>query len=306
MKNREFFKGLLNSLPQQIAVIDQSGTIEWVNSAWKAFSEENGGLLNMNWRGLNYLSVCSEGEKSGDDDSGKVLRGIEAVRHGEKAEFYFEYPCHSLTEERWFLMRVRPFEWNGSRSFVVSHENITERKLAERKVEEMAVIDSLTGIANRRRFDEFLQNEMLRARRFSHPISLALIDIDFFKPYNDNYGHFAGDECLRRVGENLKSIPQRPDDLVARYGGEEFAIVLGNTDIEAACDIAEKARVGIRNLGISHEHATEAGCITISAGVATARPKKGMDFSLGALIKAADKNLYQAKEAGKDQVFGQK
>lgn len=137
MENKEFFEGLLNSLPQQIAVLDQFGTIEWVNSAWNNFPQKNGGLTNTNWRGQNYLTVCSEGKKSDNDDCDKVLHGIEAVKRGEKAEFYFEYPCHSLTEERWFLMRVRPFDWGRSRSFIVTHENVTERKFAERKVEEM-------------------------------------------------------------------------------------------------------------------------------------------------------------------------
>ncbi|MCW9033099.1 MAG: diguanylate cyclase [Rhodospirillales bacterium] len=296
------FEASLNSLSQQITVIDGTGLIQWVNDAWKGFSQENGAPSDEAWLYANYLSVCKAGSYVGDNDSSDAMSGIQSVMNGEATEFYFEYPCHSPTEQRWFMMRIRPLEWNGPYHYVISHENITERKLAEIKLEELATTDGLTGIPNRRYFDDFLEKEWLRARRLSQPVSLVLLDIDFFKPFNDNYGHVAGDKCLQQVGEALKDILHRPDDLVARYGGEEFAIILGNTDLEAAYQIAEKTRISIQALNIPHAYAKEAGCITISAGVSSISPNRNSSKQPNTLLKAADKNLYIAKEKGRNQV----
>jgi diguanylate cyclase (GGDEF)-like protein len=299
----DFYVSVLDSLSQQIAVIDAQGFIQWVNRSWRTFSEENGGEPDKAWRGTNYLNVCGSSADSGNRDGRDALTGIEKVIEGKQSTFYFEYPCHSPTEQRWFMMRIHPLNWNEPKYFVVTHENITERKLAEIRVGELAVLDGLTGIANRQRFDDFLEDEWRRARRLGHPVSMALCGIDFFKPYNDNYGHMAGDECLRRVSEALKPFARRPDDLVARYGGEEFAMVLGTTEEQPACKLAEKIRATIQALNILHEHATPAGCVTISVGVATLRPETKPDASPHDLIEAADQALYKAKRSGRNRAF---
>jgi diguanylate cyclase (GGDEF)-like protein len=301
----DFYVSVLDSLSQQIAVIDAQGVIQWVNRSWKTFSEENGGEPDKAWRGTNYLNVCGSAAESGERDGGDALTGIEKVIAGEQPTFYFEYPCHSPTEQRWFMMRIHPLDWNKPKYFVVTHENITERKLVEIRVEELAVLDGLTGIANRHRFDDFLEDEWRRARRLGHPVSLALCDIDFFKPYNDTYGHMAGDECLRRVGEALKPFSRRPGDLVARYGGEEFAVILGNTDEQTARKVAGDIRAAIQALNIPHEHATATGCVTTSVGVATLRPHAQPDASPHGLIEAADQALYKAKRSGRNRAFSQ-
>jgi len=192
-KAADFYVSVLNSLSQQIAVIDGQGVIQWVNRSWETFSEENGGEPDKVWRGTNYLNVCGSAAEGGERDGGDALTGIETVIAGEQPTFYFEYPCHSPTEQRWFMMRIHPLDWNKPTYFVVTHENITERKLVEIRVEELAVLDGLTGIANRHRFDDFLEDEWRRAQRLGHPVSMALLDIDFFKIYNDIYGHMAGD-----------------------------------------------------------------------------------------------------------------
>ncbi len=252
----DFYVSVLDSLSQQIAVIDAQGSIQWVNRSWKTFSGENGGEPDKSWRGINYLNVCGSAGESGEWGGGDALTGIRQVIEGEHPTFYMEYPCHSPTEQRWFMMRIHPLDGNKPEYFVVTHENITERKLVEIRVEELAVLDGLTGIANRHRFDDFLEDEWRRARRLGQPVSLALCDIDFFKAYNDTYGHMAGDKCLRRVSDALKPFSRRPGDLVARYGGEEFALILGNTDEQAACTLAEELRAGVQELNIAHEHAT--------------------------------------------------
>jgi diguanylate cyclase (GGDEF)-like protein len=296
----DFLASVLDSLTQQIAVIDAHGLIQWVNRSWKAFSEENGGAPDRTWRDTNYLHVCDNAAACGDRDGGDALAGIRTVIEGEAPIFYFEYACHSPTEQRWFMMRIRRLDREGPKRFVVTHENITERKLAELRVEELAVLDGLTGIANRRRFDAFLEDEWRRAQRLGLPLSLALFDIDFFKRYNDHYGHLAGDECLRLVGKALAHFARRPGDLVARYGGEEFAAIFGNTDRAAACEHAESIRAAIQALNIRHEYATQAGCVTISVGVATLHPDP--DMSAAKLIEIADQALYAAKEGGRNRI----
>lgn len=296
------FEESLNSLSQQVAIIDETGLIQWVNTAWKNFYHENGGTKEKVWQNVNYIKVCDSGVKYGDEDSDTAQIGIQSVIRGHEPEFYFEYPCHSQTEQRWFMMRIRPLEWGGAPHFVISHDNITTRKLAELKIQELAITDGLTGIANRRYFDSFLENEWLRARRLAQPVSMLLLDIDFFKLYNDSYGHSEGDECLKQVSKTLKSFSNRPTDLAARFGGEEFALILGNTQLDAACEIAEKVRSSIQNLKIPHGFATDTGVVTVSIGVTRCFPDQKSEAGPDTLIKAADRNLYVAKERGRNQV----
>ena len=133
----ELYISVLDSLPQQIAVIDAEGLIQWVNRSWKTFSEENGGPPDKIWRGTNYLNVCQHTERSSDQDCGDVLAGMEKIIKGEQSIFYFEYPCHSPIEQRWFMMRICPLDFDEPNYFVVTHENITERKLLEIRLEEL-------------------------------------------------------------------------------------------------------------------------------------------------------------------------
>ena len=296
-----FFVSVLDSLAHQIAVIDAEGTIQWVNASWKTFARDNGCQPDIEWLGVNYLHVCRRSAGNGAGDGSAVLAGIERVINGEQAAFYFEYDCHSPTEQRWFMMTVRPLDWDGPSHFVVTHHDITERKLSELHVEQRAVIDSLTGVANRRRFDEFLETEWRRARRNRYPLSLVLFDVDFFKAYNDTYGHWAGDDCLRRVGEVLRLFSRRADDLMARYGGEEFGLILSNTSDTAAFGHAESVRAAIEALNVRHIYGKN-GRITISGGVATWRPEAHPDATPADLIAAADTALYRAKQSGRNRM----
>ena len=175
------------------------------------------------------------------------------------------------------------------------------RQLAEKNaiLEALSSLDGLTGIANRRRFDEALETEWRRGRREGTELSLLLIDVDFFKRYNDHYGHLAGDDCLRRVAAALKSSAHRAADLVARYGGEEFCILMGHTDAPGAAQVAETARRAIEELAIAHARSDAASVVTISLGSATLTP--GNDFEGESLIKLADGALYQAKKDGRNR-----
>ena len=188
-----------------------------------------------------------------------------------------------------------------SRSYL-AHQALreTQAKLEQSNAElkKLTCLDGLTGIANRRRLDDFLHNECLRSMRDGTPLSLILIDIDFFKPYNDHYGHLTGDECLRKVARGLEETVQRASDLIARYGGEEFAVVLPNTDLKGAKRMASELAAKVRKMGISHEHSPAADIITISMGLVSRVVTDGL--SPADLINLADAALYEAKSAGRN------
>ncbi|MCA1778994.1 MAG: GGDEF domain-containing protein [Xanthomonadaceae bacterium] len=180
------------------------------------------------------------------------------------------------------------------------HKRTRELRQALIKVERLSRIDGLTGVANRRYFEEMLSRLWTNAVAEKISISVILLDIDRFKQYNDSAGHQAGDECLRQVATALQSGVMRDDDLVARYGGEEFVILLPNTGGEVVSGIAERIRRRIEELAIPHPDSDVSACVTISLGVATARI--GQHDSPGALIERADQALYRAKHAGRNQV----
>jgi diguanylate cyclase (GGDEF)-like protein len=163
----------------------------------------------------------------------------------------------------------------------------------------LADTDGLTGLANRRHLDERMAQEVARAARERTPLSLIMIDVDFFKRYNDTYGHAAGDDCLRMVARVLATTVNRPADLAARFGGEEFAVLLPNTAQDGARRIAEAICAGVRGAGMPHG-ASDLGFVTISAGVATVVPAPGDDGR--ALVETADAALYEAKEGGRNGV----
>lgn len=164
----------------------------------------------------------------------------------------------------------------------------------------LAIVDGLTKLANRRRFDHYLQDKWHELAREKVPLSLILCDIDYFKKYNDNYGHLRGDACLQEVAQAISSSVNRPADLVARYGGEEFAVILPNTPSAGAVYVAEQIRQNVKDLHISHSKSWVLPYVTLSLGVATVIPQ--LESTPASLIALADQALYQAKLAGRDRV----
>jgi diguanylate cyclase (GGDEF)-like protein/PAS domain S-box-containing protein len=185
--------------------------------------------------------------------------------------------------------------------FDISERKQTEQKLLQlqKQLEELSYQDGLTGVANRRMFDNRLQMEWSNAQRNSLPLSLILLDIDYFKQYNDHYGHVRGDDCLKSVGQALSGAAVRPRDLLARYGGEEFVLLLPETDAQAAAQVAERCRQLIREQNIQHAHSQVAPLLTISLGVGTLVP--GPFDQPEAFLERVDSLLYKAKHQGRDQ-----
>ncbi|MGD1714265.1 diguanylate cyclase domain-containing protein [Dapis sp. BLCC M172] len=172
--------------------------------------------------------------------------------------------------------------------------------ITNQQLQKVARLDGLTGIANRRSFDEYLEKEWRRLTRTKSPLSLILCDVDYFKYYNDYYGHLAGDDCLRKIAQTIKQTVKRSADLVARYGGEEFAIILPNTSDKNAEKVVELIRTAIHKLHINHSASRVSKYVTMSMGVASVIPTKA--DSPQSLIAKADQALYHAKEKGRDRI----
>jgi len=191
---------------------------------------------------------------------------------------------------------------------VEQFKDITERKhyeaelmKANTELERLATMDGLTQLANRRCFDENMRREWLRARRETQPLSVILCDVDYFKRYNDHYGHQEGDACLKAVAKCLQTSLLRPGDFIARYGGEEIVVILPNTDSDGAQKVAENLRTAVMSLHLEHKHSLVNEYVTLSFGVASVVPEKE---SLGYedLIKSADDCLYASKDASRNTV----
>jgi diguanylate cyclase (GGDEF)-like protein len=168
---------------------------------------------------------------------------------------------------------------------------------ANERLAQLSRQDALTGVANRRRLDEALDDEWRRARRLNVPLALLLLDVDLFKDYNDHLGHPAGDACLKAVAAAVAETHTRAGELVARYGGEEFAVLIAGASLEAAVASAENARRRVAELALPHP-SSERGFVTVSVGVASAMPTD--DASVRTLVEAADHALYRAKRAGRN------
>ena len=186
--------------------------------------------------------------------------------------------------------------------FDISERKATEEKLLllQKELEEFSYKDGLTGVANRRMLDKVLEEEWHHALRNQQPLSLILLDIDYFKEFNDCYGHLQGDDCLIKVAQSLAGTATRSKDFFARFGGEEFILVLPETDANAASKIAERCRQHVFKLQIPHQQSKVSNVLTASLGVGTITPTH--NDTLESFIDKVDKLLYQAKQEGRNQI----
>ncbi|MFT7620541.1 MAG: diguanylate cyclase (GGDEF)-like protein, partial [Planctomycetota bacterium] len=274
------------------------GAIVAVNRSWDKFYVDcETGESPRHWIGMNYFAQgFGKLEPSNLAESHPEMA---AVISGAQPFYECEYPCHSPDVKRWFMMDMRPVFGLELNYFVISHNDITRRRMAEIRANEMALIDELTDIANRRRFNSFLLEEWKRCNREKVPISIISIDVDLFKEVNDRFGHAAGDTCLQTIASILSDIAKRPRDLCARTGGDEFALILGQTGAEGARVIASKVLSSMRKAGIKlGEHQAK---VTLSLGIVTISDTK--NSTPEAALKSVDAQLYKAKNAGRDQAI---
>jgi diguanylate cyclase (GGDEF)-like protein len=207
----------------------------------------------------------------------------------QTAQYYEKLKGYSQTLEQRVIDRTQELE--------AAKQQLEK---ANQELKRLAVYDDLTAIPNRRYFNQYIQQEWRRCLRNQQSLSLILCDVDYFKNYNDYYGHQAGDECLRRVAAVISHSLKRSADLVARYGGEEFAIILPNTDAYGAYFLAERIQANLFAQAIPHEHSYSSSYLTLSLGIATAIPAS--PSSPEALLALADQALYDAKEHGRNQI----
>ncbi len=218
------------------------------------------------------------------------------VKLPEKVELLARIRAHAKS---YIAQRERDEAFSNLRSMQQQLEKMnTELSRSNRELQRLSSMDGLTGLANRRQFDITLELEWQRAVRSGLALSLIFADIDFFKRFNDRYGHQSGDDCLQQVANALQKTIHRPADLVSRYGGEEFVMILPETTEEGARSVAEKALATVTQLKIPHENSAAAEHVSLSIGVATMYPKEGSQPQ--ELIEAADKMLYRAKECGRN------
>jgi diguanylate cyclase (GGDEF)-like protein len=237
-----------------------------------------------------HFQELSEGDKTpilmitSLDDPDSVDRAFDVG-----ATDYITKPIH------WPVLRQRV------RRLIEQYHIYQQLEFANQQLQRLALIDGLTQVANRRRFDEYLEREWFRQALERSCLSLILCDVDFFKAYNDTYGHQAGDECLRLVARAISEEVKRSADLVARYGGEEFAVILPNTDAIGAVYVAENIRLQVENLAIPHATSTVRDTVTLSLGVTSLIPEP--ESEPAKILSLADRALYQAKASGRNQLI---
>lgn len=213
------------------------------------------------------------------------------VKLPDKIELIARIRSHS----KHYLMKIE-----RDAAFFAMKEMQKQLEESNAELQRLSTLDGLTGLANRRSFDETIESEIKRAVREQTELSLLMIDIDYFKPFNDTYGHQGGDDCLKKVANTIGGITQRPADLATRYGGEEFAFILPHTDTNGALFVGEKLRSAVEELQIPHEGSEVKSTVTISLGCSTIKPDH--NSTLEELIERADKALYHAKDNGRNQI----
>lgn len=280
---------LLDALPDASAVVDGDGVIRSVNHAWRMFALDNGGSELTAGPGVSYLDVCDRAGAAGSDDAAAVSAAVRDVLAGQTVEEDFEYACPSPTAGRWFQLRITPLP-GPTPGALVAHVNITRRKTAELQLARKASQDPLTGLANRSLLHEQLFRALQpRDGRAVGDVGVLCLDLDGFKPVNDNYGHAAGDEVLLEVAHRLRSVV-RPQDLVARPGGDEFTVLAPRVTTE------ELARLEHRiSAALQVPHQVHGRSVNVPASVGAHLAAAGED--VGAVLQLADARMYACKQA---------
>jgi two-component system cell cycle response regulator len=283
---------IVDAMDEGLMIIEASGRIQYSNPACERYlgygpNELAGhgipdllGALAQEY--LDYFAACA-------DDPG-------TVRPGGAREVLIRHRDGSL---RAMDLTLTPMV-SGEQLFIGLLHDITHHKRSETALQHAALVDQLTQIANRRHFDNFLEQEWHRALRSGQPLSLIVLDVDHFKLYNDTFGHAAGDLCLQQVAAALQARALRSTDLAARYGGEEFVLLFAETTLDTAMEMAESIRASVESLHLPHPRSPTSEWLTVSMGVASIVPSQ-LD-RIEQFFVAADRMMYAAKEGGRNRV----
>jgi len=290
--NRATMLTLTQHMPDAVLIADKSGQIiAYSPAAYALFAYTGEELLGSNVETLMPPEFATKH---------KLMRQ-NYMRNRSGQAMDNEVTCLNKNGERIdAVTRVRTFSLDGEAFAYVSIHDVRHYKDREAALKILSEHDPLTGLANRRLFDHDLEREWQRAMRNSLPLTVMMIDVDFFKQYNDYYGHPKGDECLKQIAEIIQNNVQRATDCVARFGGEEFICLLPSLPLESAQQKAESLRLAVRQAQIPHQQSMLGSIVTVSIGIATLMPREGL--SANDLIAKADAALYRAKGSGRDCV----
>lgn len=308
LESEEKYRSILNASPDDITITDLEGRILMVSPASKTmfgYETDYDGFIGM--RLVDFI-VPEDHERAQSN-----IRLMYQGGHPRPNEYRGVRQDQSIFDIEVNSGFVHSANGQPTKMVFIVRD-ITERKLAEQKIQELvqqleikkniaqlnSITDSLTGLANRRYFDEALRTEFFRLKRSGSTLSLIMLDVDYFKKFNDSYGHLAGDDCLRQIGTTLKTIVGRAPDIVARYGGEEFVVILPETEDNGAVALAERIRKAVEALAIPNSASDTAEYVTVSLGVVTVYTTRLA--SPEQVVALADEALYCAKKGGRNRI----
>lgn len=298
--SQRFTRSVLDGMSAHVCVIDATGVIVTVNRAWLDFAAGDGGSLDDLREGANYLGACEAAASMSTPDAKEASQFLALLREllaGHRTHFELEYPCHSPSEQRWFMMRASHIEASDPPRYVIERDNVTALELAQQALVMQATTDELTGVANRRAFFQALGVEFAKLRRHpDSPCSVMALDLDHFKNVNDTWGHAAGDAVLKHFAQVVSGCI-RVGDVFGRTGGEEFSLFLPDTTLDDAEALGERLR-----LRVSLEPPQFDGhpiSITVSIGISALTAS---DTNAAEAVVRADRALYEAKHGGRNTV----
>jgi diguanylate cyclase (GGDEF)-like protein len=294
-ESERFARATIDALSKTIAVIDGSGRILSVNNAWREFASTNGATQASVSEGSNYLDVCDKAAASGDAEAIAVSGLLRAVISGKRNSAALEYSWHAPSDKRWFCLTLTRFSDDGPVRVVVSHENITERKVRESHIEYLATHDALTDLPNRNLLIDRITQSINHAGRTELELAVIFVDLDHFKYVNDGFGHPVGDELLRVIAQELRA-EVRSGDTVARLGGDEFVLLLNDVK-DAAVAAATISRTVLKRFSRPFLVGAREFTVTASIGIGL-YPGDGQDADM--LLMNADAAMYHAKEMGRN------
>lgn len=284
------YQNIFSSLPIGIIIYDETGQCYFTNNKAVDLTGAKGidDILKQNYHNIESWKK-----------TGLYEHVLNAIQKSSTTRFINDLH-NPFDRDIWLDILINPVFIDGKKHLILIISDITEIKNSEILYKNLASIDPLTGINNRRCFEEKIADEIYRCSRANRPLSLILVDIDYFKQYNDYYGHIAGDACLISIAQCIKQTLRRKTDCVARYGGEEFICVLPYTDKNGALKAAINIKNAIEQLRIPHERSLISKYITVSQGINTIEPSKITDIK--SCIDKVDKAMYMAKNKGRNSI----